>query len=156
PKKWSSRPCATPPPVQALRSLPRAFAFCNSARRSNPHDCNCLISCLAASRLRPTVSSGGNLSPQALLPRVVEIHLSLNVSAADSARRSTTSISVPQFQSNREVTMSSNIKIYRHRFGILGGALALAAIAAVVTGESLKAQGSGSDVFQIEEDWELV
>jgi len=52
--------------------------------------------------------------------------------------------------------MSSNIKIYRHRFGILGGALALAALAAVVTGESLKAQGSGSDVFQIEEDWELV
>jgi len=52
--------------------------------------------------------------------------------------------------------MSSNIKIYRHRFGILGGALALAAIAAVVTGDSLKAQGSGSDVFRIEEDWELV
>jgi len=52
--------------------------------------------------------------------------------------------------------MSSNIKIYRHRFGILGGALALAAIAAVVSGENLKAQGSGSDVFQIEEDWELV
>jgi hypothetical protein len=52
--------------------------------------------------------------------------------------------------------MSSNIKINRQRFGILGGALALAAIAAVVTGENLKAQGGGADVFTIEEDWELV
>jgi hypothetical protein len=52
--------------------------------------------------------------------------------------------------------MSTSIKSNRHRFGILGGVVAVAAIAAAVSGDGLRAQGGGSDVYRIEEDWELV
>lgn len=52
--------------------------------------------------------------------------------------------------------MSTRIKSNRHRFGILGGIVALAAIAAAVTDEGVQAQGGATDVFRIEEDWQLV
>lgn len=52
--------------------------------------------------------------------------------------------------------MSTHIKSNRHRFGILGGMVALAALAAVATDEGVQAQGGATDVFRIEEDWQLV
>jgi hypothetical protein len=56
----------------------------------------------------------------------------------------------------REVTMSSRIKSNRHRFGILGGAAVLAAVAVAATFSNQRLQGAGLDVFRVEEDWELV
>jgi hypothetical protein len=53
--------------------------------------------------------------------------------------------------------MRSRIESNRHRFGILGGAALLAAVAAAATFSDLRAQsGPGTDVYRIEEDWELV
>jgi len=52
--------------------------------------------------------------------------------------------------------MSTSIKTNRHRIGMLGGIALLAVIAATVTGGSLTAQVNGTDVYRIEEDWQLV
>lgn len=52
--------------------------------------------------------------------------------------------------------MNACIKSIGRRFGMLGGALALAALAAVMTATGLWAQSAGPDVYSVEEDWELV
>jgi hypothetical protein len=52
--------------------------------------------------------------------------------------------------------MSTSIKTNRHRIGMLGGIAALAVIAATVTGSGVSAQINGTDVYRIEEDWQVV
>ena len=52
--------------------------------------------------------------------------------------------------------MSTSIKKNRHRIGMLGGAAALAVIAAAVTYTGVQAQAPAVDVYRVEEDWELI
>jgi len=52
--------------------------------------------------------------------------------------------------------MNALIKTKRRRIGTLGGGLALALLAAVVTANGLWAQSAGPDVYTVEEDWQLV
>ena len=52
--------------------------------------------------------------------------------------------------------MNGSIRSHRHQLGILGSALALAALASAATFSGAQAQSGGTDVFRVEEDWELI
>lgn len=52
--------------------------------------------------------------------------------------------------------MSAVRKFTRRRFGLFSAILGLAALAAFLGADALRAQSSGSDVFRVEEDWQLI
>lgn len=52
--------------------------------------------------------------------------------------------------------MSTSKQFARHRFGLLSAAFALSGVAALLSCTGLRAQNAGSDVYRIEEDWQLV